>query len=168
MPRPDVTVTVTSHVTGTCRARWDATNERSGGEDGPGDLCRLTLLQEGGRKACPARWAQVRRAAEGPALLQGRDGRGARCHTAVAPSARAALTVRPEEGNVFSDPRAGAAGPGLMAAPLGGQRAVARKRRQPPVALCPQTLSQVGIWVRTLQGREILHFRDPSAQKHQF
>lgn len=50
--------------------------------------------------------------------------------------------MQPGEGNVFPTPCAGAAGSGLLATPPGGQRAagasaVARKRRQPAVALPP-------------------------------
>lgn len=84
-------------------------------------------------------------------------GAGSRTSPAVTPMAGAALPQRSRRTETCQV-QSGAADTGLTCGGAtwraAGTSAVARKRRQPPW-LCPQTLSQLGIWVRTLQGHEV-------------
>lgn len=105
----------------------------------------------------PLHRTQARRAAEGPALLQGCGRRGARCHPLVTPNGRGSTnSTAGGRKRVFNSTCRSswrwADGDSTWWA--AGASAVARKRCH-RLRLCPQTLSQVGIWVRTLQGYEI-------------
>lgn len=87
------------------------------------------------------------------------------------PMAGAALTVQPEEGNVFSTPRAGAAGAGLTATPLGGQRglrpSLGNAASRPRLSV-PKCFHKWESGSGRCKGTKSRHFRDPSTQKRSF